>query len=151
MSIDAELQSLLEDSGASRVTLRRETPGETFPVIAEALADGVFSIRDVHAPNMPGQPVVLRALAGRQVVQDDCEAEFPDDEAFHVMLGMYGGMQAQIVTPIVSDGRTQAIVSLHQLGRTRAWTDADAARCGACADRVAALLGLTETYRCQAR
>ena len=142
MSIDAELRSLLADSGASRVTLRRETPGDTFPVVAEALAEGVPSIWDVHAPNMPGQPVVVRALAGQQVVQDDCVAAFPDDEAFQTMLGMYGGMQAQIVTPIVRDGRTQAIVSLHQLGRTRSWTEADAARCRACADAVAALLGL---------
>ncbi len=39
------------------------------------------------------------------------------------MLELYGGLRAQIVTPIVRDGRVTAIVSLHQLGRTRHWTD----------------------------
>ena len=35
------------------------------------------------------------------------------------MLELYGGLRAQIVTPVVREGRVAAIVSLHQLGRTR--------------------------------
>ena len=36
------------------------------------------------------------------------------------MLETYGGLAAQIVTPIFADGRLAAIVSLHQLGAAAA-------------------------------
>ena len=41
------------------------------------------------------------------------------------MLTTYGGLAAQIVTPVVVDERVAAILSLHQLGTPRAWTDAE--------------------------
>ena len=45
------------------------------------------------------------------------------------MLDTYGGLAAQIVTPIFSDGRLEAIVSVHALGAPRAWSDEDTAAC----------------------
>lgn len=116
------LDGLLRATGASRVTLRRDVPGEyAFPVVEEALAEGVGPLRDERTVNLPTQPVVLELMKGNQVVQNDCRAAF-DDPAFQQMLETYGGMRAQIVTPIVDEGRVVAIVSLHQLGRTRIWT-----------------------------
>jgi GAF domain-containing protein len=56
------------------------------------------------------------------------------------MLELYGGLRAQIVTPVVEDGRVAAIVSLHQLGRTRHWTEAEIATASEAARRVGALL-----------
>ena len=144
MSIQSELESLLAATGASRVTLRQETPGEVFPVTHEALAPGVGSLVGVETPNMAGQPVVLRVAQGQQVVQDDCGAEFTDDGPFHAMLELYGGMRAQIVTPIVRGGRTVAVVSLHQLGRTRSWSDAEIALCRRTAGRIGELLDAGE-------
>src|SRR5437868_8916530 len=107
--IDAILEELLEATGGSRVTLRQDVPGDVFPVTHEALADGTPSIRGVATPDMARQPVVLDVLAGRQVVQEDCPAA-SDEPHFRQMLELYGGLRAQIVTPVARDGRVVAIV-----------------------------------------
>ena len=54
--IRAILQGLLEETGASRVTLRR---GEGFPVVEEVLAPGVQSIAGERTLNMRTQPVAI--------------------------------------------------------------------------------------------
>jgi GAF domain-containing protein len=134
------VDTLLAETGASRVTLRQDVPGETFPVTHEAVAPGVASIMGVATPNMAGQPVVLEVTAGRQVVQDDCEPLYPADRPFHEMRALYGGLRAQIVTPILADGRVAAIVSVHQLGRARAWSNDETAACRRAAGSIAGLL-----------
>jgi GAF domain-containing protein len=134
------IEELREELAGSRVTLRQETEGDVFPVTHETLAGAAESIIGVETPNMAGQPVVLKVLAGEQVIQNDCTQEFVDDRPFQDMLELYGGMRAQIVTPVVIDGATRAIVSLHALGETRNWSAADAARCQATADAVRALI-----------
>ena len=133
--IDAILGQLLVATGASRVTLREDVAGDVFPVTHEALADGVPSITGVATPDMARQPVVLEVQQGRQVVQDDCLAA-ADEPHFRTMLELYGGLRAQIVTPIVRDGHVAAIVSLHQLGRTRQWTEEEIAAASAAAQQV---------------
>jgi GAF domain-containing protein len=133
--IDAILHELLDVTGASRVTLRREVPGDVFPVTNEALAEGTASIKGVATPDMARQPVVLLVQQGRQVVQDDCLAA-SDEPHFREMLELYGGMRAQIVTPVVEDGTVAAIVSLHQLGRTRHWSDEEIAAASETARKV---------------
>jgi GAF domain-containing protein len=136
----AVLADLLAATGASRVTLRRDVPGEyAFPVVEEALAPGVGSLRDERSVHLPTQPVVLELQRGRQVVQEDCLASF-DDPAFLRMLDSYGGLAAQIVTPVFVDGRLEAIVSVHQLGAARPWTAAETAAASAAAERVRELL-----------
>jgi GAF domain-containing protein len=139
VEIDAALTELLATTGASRVTLRQDVPGDVFPVTHEALSEGAAPIRGVATPDMARQPVVLEVLAGRQVVQEDCLAA-SDEPHFREMLELYGGMRAQIVTPVVRDGAVVAIVSLHQLGRTRDWTAAEIAAAQAAADRIDTLL-----------
>jgi GAF domain-containing protein len=137
--IDAILGELLASTGASRVTLRQDVPGAVFPVTHEALADGAASIKGVSTPDMARQPVVREVQQGRQVVQDDCLAA-SEEPHFRAMLELYGGLRAQIVTPIVRDGRVAAIVSLHQLGRTRRWTEDEVAAASDAARRVGELL-----------
>jgi GAF domain-containing protein len=137
--IDATLQDLLATTGASRVTLRQDVPGEVFPVTHEALDGGALPIRGVATPDMARQPVVLQVQQGKQVVQDDCRAA-SDEPRFRTMLELYGGLRAQIVTPVVREGRVVAIVSLHQLGRTRRWTDEEIAAADRAVERIGALL-----------
>src|SRR6516165_3039586 len=120
--IDALLHDLLASTGASRVTLREDRPDDVFPVTHETLADGAAPIKGVATPDMARQPVVLEVQQGRQVVQADCLAA-SDEPHFREMLELYGGLRAQIVTPIVRERRVKAIVSLHQLGRTRDWSE----------------------------
>ena len=138
--IDDVLQALLGSTGASRVTLREDMPGDyAFPVTHEALAPGVGSLREERSVDLRSQPVALEVAAGRQVVQDDCATAY-DDPAFHRMRETYGGLAAQIVTPVLADGRVAGIVSLHQLGSSRHWADEEIERCRATAARVAELI-----------
>jgi len=138
--LEAVLDHLLVTTGASRVTLRRDVPGDyPFPVVEEACAPGVASLRDERSVDLPTQPVVLEIQKGNQVVQHDARASF-DDPAFQRMLEVYGGLAAQIVTPVVVDGAVRAIVSLHQLGAPRTWSDDEVALATATAERVKELL-----------
>lgn len=139
-AVDEVLRDLLDSTRASRVTLRRDVPGETpFPVVAEALAPGVGSLRGERSVHLPSQPVVLEVQRGRQVVQDDC-ATASDDPAFQRMLETYGGLAAQIVTPVLRHGTLEAILSLHQLGTPRRWTGDEIATATRAAARVGELL-----------
>jgi GAF domain-containing protein len=137
--IEDVLQALLSSTSASRVTLREDVPGDyAFPVTHEALAPGVGSLRGERTVDLRNQPVALEVAAGRQVVQDDCAQAF-DDPAFHRMRETYGGLAAQIVTPVLAGGRVAGIVSLHQLGSPRRWTEEEIAACRAAATRVGEL------------
>ncbi len=138
--IDDVLQALLATTGASRVTLRRDVPGDyAFPVTHEALAPGVGSLREERTVDLRNQPVALEVAAGRQVVQEDC-AQAYDDPAFHRMREVYGGLAAQIVTPVVAGGRVAGIVSLHQLGSPRRWAEEEIEACRTAAIRVGELI-----------
>ena len=138
--IEDVLQALLSSTSASRVTLREDVPGDyAFPVTHEALAPGVGSLRGERTVDLRNQPVALEVAAGRQVVQDDCAQAF-DDPAFHRMRETYGGLAAQIVTPVLSDGRVAGIVSLHQLGSRRRWTKEEIEACRAAATWIGELL-----------
>jgi len=138
--VETILERLLADLGASRVTLRRDLPGEqAFPVTDEMLAPGVGSIRDERTIDLRTQPVALEVAAGRQVVQDDSAAAY-DDPAYHRMREVYGGLAAQIVTPVVRDGRVIGIVSVHQLGSPRHWSADEIETCSAAAAALADLL-----------
>jgi GAF domain-containing protein len=137
--IDAILGELLGTTGASRVTLRQDVPGDVFPVTNEVVAGGASPIKGMATPDMARQPVVLEVQQGRQVVQEDCLAT-SDELHFREMLELYGGLRAQIVTPVVRDGRVAAIVSLHQLGRTRRWTEDEIAAASETARKVGELL-----------
>jgi GAF domain-containing protein len=137
--IDVILEDLLSKTAASRVTLRQDLPGDVFPVTHEALSGATPPIRGVATPDMHRQPVVLEIQQGRQVVQDDCLLASSEPH-FREMLELYGGMRAQIVTPVVRDGRVTAIVSLHQLGRPRRWSEAEIEAARQAAGRVGELL-----------
>jgi GAF domain-containing protein len=139
MQIDAILADLLAATGASRVTLRQNVAGEyAFPVTHEVLTPGVGSLRDEHTVDLRTQPVALEVGAGRQVVQDDCATAY-DDPAFHRMREVYGGLAAQIVTPVVREG-VVGIVSVHQLGEPRHWEAAEIEACSTAAARLGELL-----------
>ena len=121
------LRSLLDGTGASRVTLREDVPGDDFfPVTQEVLRPGVASLRVERTVDLRTQPVVRELEQGRQVVQDDCRAAFADP-AFQRMLETYGGLAAQIVTPVLVADELRAIVSVHQLGEPRMWIEQEIA------------------------
>ncbi|MGE5273550.1 MAG: GAF domain-containing protein [Verrucomicrobiota bacterium] len=139
-TVDGVLEDLRVALDADRVTLRRDLPGGyAFPVTDEALGTDVVSLRAERTVDLRTQPVVALLRRGEQVVQDDTRSAF-DDPAFHRMLDAYGGLAAQIVTPVFADGRLEAIISVHVLGETRSWSDEDAKTCRGAAARVQELL-----------
>jgi len=138
--VQSILQSLLAETRASRVTLRRGVSGGyVFPVTDEALAPGVASLKEERTVDLRTQPVAREVQRSGQVVQDDCLAA-NDDPAFQQMLETYGGLAAQIVTAVVTDGGVAAIVSVHQLGSPRRWSEDEADACRRAAARLAELL-----------
>lgn len=140
MSLQAAVEELLAATGASRCTLRQEVEDDFFPVTHEALADGAPSIRDERTIDLRTAPVVHQLLETReQVVQDDCAGSFEDPE-FQRMLDAYGGLAAQVVTPVFVEERLAAIVSLHQLGAPRSWTGEELELAAAAARRVRDLI-----------
>jgi maleate isomerase len=123
MNPDAEVDELLRVTRASRVTLRLDTPGETFPVVAEACAPGVRSIRNATE-------IDLRAAAtfqwlereGRLLVQRDC---LEDEPVAPVELIDLYGVRAQVLAPLIRSGRLFGIISVHHAGTPREWTPAE--------------------------
>jgi GAF domain-containing protein len=138
--IEPILKALLAQTNASRVTLRQDMPGDyAFPVTDEALAPGVGSLREERSVDLRDQPVAREVSSGRQVVQDDSASSY-DDPAFHRMREIYGGLAAQIVTPVLVDGRVAGIVSVHELRAPRRWTAAEIEACRETAAHIAGLL-----------
>ncbi len=138
--IERVLEELRHRLAASRVTLRENRPGDyAFPVTHEALGEGVGSLAAERTVDLRTQPVVRELAGGRQVVQDDSATAY-DDPAFHAMRETYGGLAAQVVTPILVSGELAAIVSVHQLGEPRAWSPGEVAACSAAATRIGELL-----------
>jgi GAF domain-containing protein len=124
-ALDTVVNELLLMFDIGRCTLRRELRDETFPVAHEALAAGVGSLIGETTVDLRGQPVVrVLTESGGQVVQNDCRTAY-SDESFQRMLDVYGGLRAQIVTPIHVDGDLTAIISLHHLGEPRKWSPAE--------------------------
>lgn len=138
--IAAILETLLAATGASRVTLRRGVDdGYAFPVTDEALAPSVASLREERTVDLGTQPVAMEVRKGGQVVQNDARAA-DSDPAFRRMLDLYGGVAAQIVTAVESNGAVTAILSVHQLETPRRWTQAEAAACRQAAETLAELV-----------
>lgn len=126
-ALDALVAALRQQVRVDRCTLRLEVAGEYFPVLHEALSAGTGTLIGDRKVSLQGQPVVEAILAGaEQVVQPDCAAA-SDDPAFQAMLGHYGGMGAQIVTPVRQGTELLGIISLHHLGSPRAWSERDLA------------------------
>lgn len=96
-------------------------------------------MREERTVDLRAQPVVVELARGRQVVQDDCRNAY-DDEVFQRMRQAYGGLAAQIVTPVLRNEQLIAIVSVHELGVPRAWTREEVAAATLAAEAVERLL-----------
>lgn len=138
MSFDEVVGELLAATGASRVTLRLDRPGEVFPVVAEALAPGVRSIRDATEIDLRGAKTFqFLEREQRLLVQEDCLVDEPVTPA--ELIELYG-VRAQMLAPLVRDGRLVGIVSVHHAGWPRRWTEAEIAAVEAAAERILSLL-----------
>lgn len=135
------VSEMRERVGVQRCTLRLDVEQDYFPVVYESRLDGVRTLVGDREVSLKGQPVVEAILGGiEQVIQPDC-ASASDDPKFQAMLASYGGMGAQIVTPVRAGERLLGIISLHHLGGPREWSDRELAIPRDGADLVARLIG----------
>ena len=140
-ALQAIVSALRESVAVDRCTLRLEVEGEYFPVVHEARTPNARTLIGDRELSLQGQPVVEEILSGaEQVVQPDCAGAFTDP-AFQRMLEHYGGLGAQIVTPVREGGRLLGIISLHHLGGTREWAERELSLARNGAHLVARLLG----------
>lgn len=124
-ALDGVIGALREAVDVERCTLRLDVAGDFFPVVHEARVPPAGTLIGDQRVPLHGQPVATALLSGiEQVVQEDSAGAY-DDPAFQAMLQHYGGLGAQIVTPVRRGDRLVGIISLHTLGQTRRWTDRD--------------------------
>ena len=119
------VEDLLRSTRASRSTLRLDTPGKDFPVVAEACADGVRSIAQEVSISQRGAATAQRLMeTGEPLIQADCARADPPPP--QELLTVYG-VQAQMLGPISQDGRVVGWLSVHYAPSTREWSDDDVA------------------------
>ena len=126
MTLQGLMAELLERTGASRTTLRiDDTPGEVFPVKAEALAPGINSIAgDRTIPIRESATFKWMERERRILVQEDLLSADPAPAAD--LIERYGG-RAQMLAPIERDGELIGLVSVHYAPGPRSWSDEDVA------------------------
>jgi gluconolactonase len=139
--VHGELQrladSLRAEVDAGRVTIRLDDePGIEFPVKAEALAYGLGAIAADRLEGVRASETFRWvAREGRALVQDDIarSAVVPAP----ALTERYGAV-AQILAPVVRDGATVGLVSVHEGRGPRRWTPNEVAA----AERVASEVAL---------
>jgi GAF domain-containing protein len=125
-AIQAILDRLRQLLGVQRCTIRQDVLDVyAFPVTHESRGEETNPLLGDFTIVQTGQPVVEKLLAERaQVVQDDSRSASADP-LFQDMLEHYGGMRAQIVTPLFDEDRLVAVLSVHQLHARRTWSTAE--------------------------
>jgi maleate isomerase len=129
VSDDPRLERILDDlreaTAASRVTLRLDTPGAVFPVVAEVCAPGITSLRDATEIDLRAAKTFQYLERERRLlVQRDCAAG--DYPAPRELIELYG-VKAQMLAPLVRDDRLAGIVSVHYAPAARRWSATDVA------------------------
>jgi maleate isomerase len=125
--LSAALQGIVDEllaaTGASRATLRLDSPPEYFPVVAEACAPGVRSLRgdtSVDLRNAPTFTAIRDEL--RIILQDDCLNSVPPTPP--EVIDLYG-VRAQMLAPVPAGGRLLGTMSVHEASGPRHWSEAD--------------------------
>jgi GAF domain-containing protein len=133
------VEQLLQDTGASRTTLRLDSPEAFFAVVAEACAPGIGSIAGDTSIDLAAS-ATFKSLDREQrlLVQPDLLAA---DPAPPPELIEFYGARAQMLAPIVRNGSLVGIVSVHYAPGPREWTPEEVTALERAVERVQAELG----------
>jgi GAF domain-containing protein len=126
VDLTAILRELIRDTAASRVTVRLDVAGMSFPVVAEVCDPGDPGVRPIAGLNDIDQrkAETVRHLMTtlKPLIQDDvATAEIAPPPA---LLSQYGA-RAQMLSPIVRNSSLLGYISVHQSGGPREWAGAD--------------------------
>jgi maleate isomerase len=126
--LDAILATLRESVGAARVTLRLDDERRRLSVAdvtAEAVAPGVASLRGQTGIDQRAAGTIHWLDAHRRVlVQGDLRGADPAPP--RELVAIYGAT-AQMLGPVIRDGRLVGWVSVHHTGGPRRWNASDVA------------------------
>ena len=117
---------LLAETGASRTTVRGRDGDDPVALLAESRAAGVESMADGQQPaKIVAAPTYVWLSETRSVlVQADCVHEGPEPP--RSLIERYR-VRAQMVAPVLADGKVIGTVSVHQQDAVRHWTPDDIA------------------------
>jgi len=139
MTFEETVEELLQATGASRTTLRLDRAGGFFPVVAEALAPGVESIAGDSSIDLRASPTFqFLEREQRLLIQPDLLAADPAPPP--ELIERYGA-RAQMLAPLVRDGRLVGILSVHYAPGPREWTAVEVDRLEQAVERVLSGLG----------
>ena len=126
-TFDTMLIGLLAETGASRATLRLDDEAlglHSDDVAAEALAPGEESMRGAGGINHRAAETAQWLERHRALlVQDD----FDSGPVAPEKLRGHFGVKAQMLAPVIREGRLDGWVSIHEAKGKRRWSDADKA------------------------
>jgi maleate isomerase len=120
MPFESLLAQLLADIGASRVTVRLDTPGQNFPAVAEATAEGIAPISADNSLDQRGAATARWLMERRSIlVQNDCARADPPPPP--ELLRVYG-VAAQMLAPLIDGaGTLRGWISVHETTGPRPW------------------------------
>jgi GAF domain-containing protein len=133
MDLLLELQKVAErlriETQAMRTNIRVQTTNDhNYPVLAEALADGAFSLTggmsmlgyqgdDIH--NAP--TVALMRSTGATIIQADTRVDPP----LVPVAREFGGHAGQMLAPLRHEGEFCGFIAVHGDGEPRTWSEDD--------------------------
>ncbi len=120
----ALLDALRDQLDASRVTLRL-AQNQTVQLVAESVAAGVKSMSSGTQEDASRFPTYhYLEKTGQILAQDDLRQS--ETRPPRSLIDEYGTL-AQMLSPILVADHMAGVISVHQVGRTREWTEADVA------------------------
>jgi GAF domain-containing protein len=140
-TFDTLLAELLRETGASRSTLRLDDAAYGFhsdDVVAEALAPGEESMRGAGGINHRAAETAQWLETHRTLLVQD---HFDSGPAAPEKLRQYYRVKAQMLAPVIREGRLDGWVSIHEAKAPRKWSEADKAAIRAAAQAVVDELG----------
>lgn len=126
-------ETLLQRLRASRVTVRLH-PERNMPIVAEALAPGVESMRGEQAIDQNAAATV-RWVATHRATLVIGDARTGEPATPQPMIERYG-LRAFMIAPLLDGDQLLGTVSVHVNGEPRDWTAADVAALEAARDEV---------------
>jgi maleate isomerase len=127
-TLDAVLLELLRETGASRTTLRLDSPKHEVgvdDVIAEATAPGIKSLRGQTSIDQRAQATVKWMDRERRLLVQNHLVDV--DPAPPEALKTVYGTKAQMLAPLIRGGHLQGWISVHYNPGPREWSAADQA------------------------
>jgi GAF domain-containing protein len=120
--LQRSVEELLFSTGGSRVTIRLDTPGESFPVAAEAVTHGARHIKgDTVLGDLRRFEIVQHLEREREIiVQNDLREAVPPvpDE----LIALYGA-HAQMLAPVTRGEHLAGIISVHDVRGPQQWSE----------------------------